>query len=343
MGKRKNGKKKQVREEGLDEAFLKNVSSDPEELYKQIIELKNQIPNVRNNALKKEISMKVRHLVKHRRALIRRARKEREEKTGIKEPRPEPKNIDTNLRAPDETIVKEGDAIIQEENEEDEFAPYFENLREPKLMLTSGPKPSRRLKRFMMELIAVIPNLEYYERERKKVKNFIEYAKKHEFTDVIVLIERCRRPYGMYISHLPYGPTSFFRVSSVTLAQEMKDSGSMTNHKPELVLNNFDTRLGHRLGRQIASLFPQRPEFEGRRVLMFHNQRDFVFFRHYRYDFRDKEHAEVKGKRTALHEVGPRFTLKLRWMHLGTFNTKEAKYEFMWRPDLQTRRNVQFI
>eukprot|EP00917_Polyrhabdina_sp_WS-2016_P007791 GHVP01017419.1.p1 GENE.GHVP01017419.1~~GHVP01017419.1.p1 ORF type:complete len:259 (+),score=60.97 GHVP01017419.1:339-1115(+) len=257
MGKRKNGKKKQVREEGLDEAFLKNVSSDPEELYKQIIELKNQIPNVRNNALKKEISMKVRHLVKHRRALIRRARKEREEKTGIKEPRPEPKNIDTNLRAPDETIVKEGDAIIQEENEEDEFAPYFENLREPKLMLTSGPKPSRRLKRFMMELIAVIPNLEYYERERKKVKNFIEYAKKHEFTDVIVLIERCRRPYGMYISHLPYGPTSFFRVSSVTLAQEMKDSGSMTNHKPELVLNNFDTRLGHRLGRQIASLFPQ--------------------------------------------------------------------------------------
>jgi len=32
-------------------------------------------------------------------------------------------------------------------------------------------------------------------------------------------------------------------------------------------------------------VFPQKPEFQGRRVVTFHNQRDFIFFRHHRYIF----------------------------------------------------------
>lgn len=35
--------------------------------------------------------------------------------------------------------------------------------------------------------------------------------------------------------------------------------------------------------RLIQSLFPQDPNFRGRRVVTFHNQRDFIFFRHHRY------------------------------------------------------------
>jgi ribosome production factor 1 len=34
----------------------------------------------------------------------------------------------------------------------------------------------------------------------------------------------------------------------------------------------------------IQSLFPQDPEFKGRRVVTFQNQRDFIFFRHHRYN-----------------------------------------------------------
>jgi ribosome production factor 1 len=41
-----------------------------------------------------------------------------------------------------------------------------------------------------------------------------------------------------------------------------------------------------------ASVFPQKPEFKGRRVVTFHNQRDFIFFRHHRYVFEEK-----KGRR----------------------------------------------
>ena len=59
----------------------------------------------------------------------------------------------------------------------------------------------------------------------------------------------------------------------------------MTQHRPEVILNNFTTRLGHSVGRMFASWFPQVPQFTGRRVVTFHNQRDFVFLRHHRYTY----------------------------------------------------------
>ena len=55
--------------------------------------------------------------------------------------------------------------------------------------------------------------------------------------------------------------------------------GRPTKHKPEIILNRFHTRLGTRVGRLLASLFPQAPQFRGRQVATFHNQRDFIFFR----------------------------------------------------------------
>ena len=63
----------------------------------------------------------------------------------------------------------------------------------------------------------------------------------------------------MILSHLPDGPTATFRVSSVVLNEDIKDHGANSNMQqvaPELILNNFDTMLGSRMGRMIASLFP---------------------------------------------------------------------------------------
>ena len=64
------------------------------------------------------------------------------------------------------------------------------------------------------------------------------------------------------------------------LRQRIKE---FTEHRPEVVLNNFTTMLGHRVGRMLASLFHFDPEFKGRRVMTLHNQRDYIFFRHHRY------------------------------------------------------------
>jgi len=71
-------------------------------------------------------------------------------------------------------------------------------------------------------------------------------------------------------------------------------------------LNNFNTKLGRRVARQFAALFPQKPEFKGRQAVTFHNQRDFIFVRRHRYIFNDE------NKMVRMQEIGPRFTLKLR-------------------------------
>lgn len=63
------------------------------------------------------------------------------------------------------------------------------------------------------------------------------------------------------------------------LSVRLQGHGRISGHRPELLLNNFNTRLGRRVGRMLGSLFHQDPQFRGRRVVTFHNQRDFIFFR----------------------------------------------------------------
>lgn len=78
---------------------------------------------------------------------------------------------------------------------------------------------------------------------------------------------------------------------------------------------------------------PQNPEFRGRQVATFHNQRDFLFFRRHRYVFSED------GKRATLQELGPRFTLKMKWLLAGHFDTKGGEYEwFHKRHEMDTSR-----
>ncbi|KAK0582726.1 hypothetical protein LWI29_028894 [Acer saccharum] len=117
----------------------------------------------------------------------------------------------------------------------------------------------------------------------------------------------------------PNGPTAHFKLSKLVLRKDIKNHGNPTGHKPELVLNNFTTCLGHCIGRLIQSLFPQDPEFRGRRVATFHNQQDFIFFRHHRYIFESKESKgsdskvkkvkDAKGEKIAQERVIARLQL----------------------------------
>jgi ribosome production factor 1 len=80
------------------------------------------------------------------------------------------------------------------------------------------------------------------------------------------------------------------------------------------------------------SLFPHDAQFQGRQVVTFHNQRDYIFVRHHRYVFDEKKlkkpkegepqpPLEIKDRvKARLQELGPRFTLKLRWLQEGKWN-----------------------
>ncbi len=89
----------------------------------------------------------------------------------------------------------------------------------------------------------------------------------------------------------------------------------------------------------LAALFHYDPQFKGKRAVTFHNQRDYIFFRHHMYDFKSSE-------KVRLREMGPRFTLKLRSLQKGTFDSKLGEYEWIIqgrRHDMETSRRRFFL
>jgi len=265
-----------------------------------------------------------------------------------------------NTREVDETIVQPDDLEVVADEAEDEFQPYFSGKETPKILITTRPRPSRELFHFVGDLMQVIPNAFFYPRKSFEVKAICKHAEEGGFTHVFILSEKYKACNGLLVSHLPCGPTVFFKVSNVTPGAKIAHHGQPTAHVPELILNNFNTRLGHRVGRFLGSFFPHAPEFRGRQVVTFHNQRDFLFVRHHRYVFDEKKAKSVPeinnpkkiksagdgskaiaagGIRARLQELGPRFTLKLRWLQEGTFDTKFGEYEWLHkRKEMDTTR-----
>jgi rRNA maturation protein Rpf1 len=96
------------------------------------------------------------------------------------------------------------------------------------------------------------------------------------------------------LSSLGTGPTARFRVTNVKRCKDIRGHGRPTAHNPELVLRGFGTAAGTRVGRLLASMFPIEPAFRGRQVATLHAQRDFIFFRHHRYVFEEKEDGRAR-------------------------------------------------
>ena len=205
----------------------------------------------------------------------------------------------------------------------DEFASHFEGKVDVKILLTTCRKPSNKLQEFMEDFMTLFTGIEYYKRRNYDIKEIVEYAKNESFTSILILEERLRKPSGLWVIYLPEGPTTYFKLSSHKLIKNIVGHGRAADCCPELILNNFDTKLGHRMGRMFAALFPPKPEFKMRRLVTFHNQRDFIFIRHHRYIFNES------GTKVKMQELGPRFTLKLKTVQHGTFDSRFGAYEYM--------------
>ncbi|KAK5640563.1 hypothetical protein RI129_011374 [Pyrocoelia pectoralis] len=254
-------------------------------------------------------------------------KKERAQKKEEDVPKQTPHTIES-LREKDETAVgdlsTEDNAPVLADIQQDEFSDYYQNIYEPKVVITYSDNPTKKTRIFGRELTRMIPNSKAFYRKRSSVKKMVKSAKAENYTDIIIINENRKQPNGLLVIHLPDGPTAHFKVSNVRITTEMRKSHkAITDHRPEVILNNFTTRLGMTIGRMLGSLFHYNPEFKGQRAVAFHNQRDYIFFRHYKYDF------DSEGKRAKLRELGPRFTLKLRSLQKGTFDSKYGQYEWI--------------
>ena len=216
-------------------------------------------------------------------------------------PKQTPRTIE-NTRVADETAVLPDDDEVLGDEVDDEFANYYTSEKAPKIMITTRPKCSKKLFDFIGDLMQMVPNAFYYPRGKYQVMEMAQFAISKGFTHLFVLSEKDKVCNGLLVTHLPVGPTAFFKLSSFVPGAKIAGHGKPTSHIPEIILNNFSTRLGRRVGRFLGSFFPHQPQFEGRQVVTFHNQRDFIFVRHHRYIY-SKSSDRVRAK---LQELGPR-------------------------------------
>lgn len=228
---------------------------------------------------------------------------------------------------------------------------------DPKVLVTTGLRCT--LHEEAQLLCSLFPNSTYVPRSSHRyghkysLREISKFAANRDYTAVVLLHEDQKKPSGMSVVHLPAGPTLTFSITpgSWMPGKKLPGHGNATNHWPELLLNGFSTPLGVLTARVFTSLFPVRPEFEGRQVVCFHNQRDFIFVRRHRYVFRDSEKsvadedgkpmAGVEGVRVGLQELGPRFTMKLRRVDKGVGwagSEGEDAVQWAWKAKMEKDR-----
>lgn len=253
---------------------------------------------------------------------------------------------DSPDRAPSEAPSTATDINLTPEALIQRFPTLFNAAdREPKVLITTSINATIHWEAEL--LTSIFPHSQYIRRTahfhsyKYSVREIAKYAASRDFTTVVVLNEERKKPKGLDIVHLPDGPMFHFSISNWVEGKKIPGHGNPTNHYPELILNGFRTPLGLLAAHLFKSLFPQRPEVQGRQVVTLHNQRDYVFFRRHRYVFRDKRGTEksiqgadgklVKGVediRAGLQELGPRFTLKLRRVDKGIQRASGQEWEW---------------
>lgn len=239
-------------------------------------------------------------------------------------------------RVADPTIIDDDDPELLEENEIDEFTKVASGEIDPKVMITtedsSDPKEKAACVPFAQCLEVLIPNATYHERiPGSTISVLRKQAIDDGYTDMLLLTPAKGEVHMLYHLHLPEGPSACYRITSIKLPKDIAGHARTSAHYPEVMMKRFETRLGQLTARMLKSLFPCHPEYNGRRIITFHHQRDFIFFRHYRYQFNTPEDVPIQ-------ECGPRFTLRLMWLQEGPYDPANGPYTFYRRQRHETSR-----
>ena len=275
----------------------------------------------------------------YRKSLEGREKVSYEHKRVIREALAAGKSVPTELRATYDKLksqIESEDAKteVSRSHVDDEYGDA--GLEDPRVCVTTSRDPSSRLKQFVKEVKLLIPNSTRINRGNNRVDELVSSCKDAQFTDLVVVQETRGEPDGLVVCHLPHGPTAFFSLSNAVLRHDLEGGAApMSEAYPHIILNNFKTNLGKRLGNVLKCLFPI-PKAESKRVVTFHNIDDFISFRHHMYEKQGKDNI-------ILNEIGPRFEMRLFQLRLGTLDQKDAENEYVLRPYQNTATKRCFL
>lgn len=271
----------------------------------------------------------------YRKSLESQERQIFERKQRIKDALASGKQLPTELRNEARDLGGK-DMVLDEAQREpgshidDEYAKV--GLYDPKIVITTSRDPSSRLLQFAKELRLVFPNSNRINRGNYVIKDLVEACRANEVTDLMMVHEHRGVPDALIITHLPHGPTLSMTLHNVTLRHDISSHSTSTvsEQYPHLIFENFTSKLGGRIKGILGALFPV-PKEDGKRVMTFGNDEDFISFRHH--VFVKNSHKDVQ-----LAEVGPRFEAKPYEIRQGTVDQTEADVEWLLRPYMRTTK-----
>lgn len=105
-------------------------------------------------------------------------------------------------------------------------------------MITTAkePRPTRATYDFIRDFMQLFPSIFFYKRKGYQIKKICTIAASKGFTDLMVVSEDHKRVNGLWLIHLPGGPTAHFKLSSLKLIRDIRGHGNPTAHRPELIL-----------------------------------------------------------------------------------------------------------
>lgn len=228
----------------------------------------------------------------YRKSLEGREKASYEQKRLIRSALAQGKKLPTELRASYDKLSSE---IRQEDNRTEVQHSHIDDeygdagLEDPRVCLTTSRDPSSRLKQFAKEVKLLFPNSVRINRGNNRVDELIASCRESEFTDVVIVQETRGEPDGLVVCHLPLGPTAFFTLSGAVMRHDIEGGAApMSEAFPHVILNNFQTQLGRRVGNVLKCLFPI-PRPDTKRIVTFSNDNDFISFRHHMYSKTGKD------------------------------------------------------
>ncbi|CAD51186.1 U3 small nucleolar ribonucleoprotein IMP4 [Plasmodium falciparum NF54] len=153
---------------------------------------------------------------------------------------------------------------------DDEY--FFCGLENPRVLITTSRNPSSTLENFAKELKLIIPNSEKINRGSYFIKDILNFARKNNITDVIILHEYKGIPRNLIICHLPFGPTLFCTIKDCKMRCEFNEKiDNISLCTPHLIFHNFHSDLGKRIMNIFKYLFPPVTMRTNKRKMPKHN------------------------------------------------------------------------
>ncbi|KAK4383030.1 Brix domain-containing protein F44G4.1 [Sesamum angolense] len=152
---------------------------------------------IKNKEKRSAVHAKLKHqkkVEKRKKAKAREAEEKRALELGEEPPpRKTPRTIE-NTRELDETVCKPDDEELFAGNDADEFSSVLKQECIPKVLITTSRFNSTRGPAFITDILSVIPPAHYHKRGTYDLKKIVEYARKKEFTSIIVVHTNRREP-----------------------------------------------------------------------------------------------------------------------------------------------------